>query len=459
MPISLIRLFLGAIQSLYMAKLQQGLTQYSLTMVVIGSCLGLGIFLTPAEIAGILKSPDLVFLVWGIGGVVSIAGALTYAELGAMFPKAGGLYIFLREAYGNLFAFLYGWSVLTVSTTGAIAALALGFAEYVSIIFPMSVMAQQALAICAIALVSFINIRGIKFADLFTNLFTGTKILGILMIVVIAVMYGDTSVNFGAEAVHEAPKNLVTAIGLALIGVVFSYGGFHHASYVAAEVKNPKKAVPRAMIIGVLIIAVIYLLVNFAYMNLLPMSELMDAKGLASLAVGGKLLWGAGFVAILIAVSTFGTTGIYTLTAPRIYFAMAKDKVFFQGIAKLHPKYQTPMNAILLQSSWAVVLVILMGSFKNLVTFTVFIDWMFLALAAASIFVLRARQPRAERAFRTPLYPLTPIIFVGISAFILVVTLIERPDQALYGLILLACGLPLYFFVSAKNKKGNSSEK
>lgn len=434
-----------------MTHLKQGLSRYTLIMVVIGSCLGSGIFLTPSKVAEYLQNPYLILVVWAIGGVIAVSGALTFAELGAMFPKAGGLYVFLREAYGDLFAFLYGWSVMLVSTTGAIAALALAFAKYMSAIFPLTSLQQQILAVGAIVIVTFVNVRGLKFADLFTNIFTGTKVLGILAVIGIGLFLGDSSINFAPEAMPDAPENLLTAIGLALISVVFSYGGFQHASYVASETKNPKRNVPLAMIIGTLVITVIYVLINVAYMWLLPMGDMIAAEGLASEAVS-KVLAVGGLVALLIAISTFGTTGIYTLTAPRIYFAMAKDKLFFKWIARVHPTFNTPANAILLQSGWAIVLLIFFKKFQDLVTFTVFVDWLFLAIAAITLFVFRIKRPKAERAFRTPLYPITPIIFIGISLFILINTVINEPSKAYMGLGFLAVGVPVYLLFKKYRK-------
>lgn len=427
-----------------MTQLQKGLSRYTLVMVVIGSCLGSGIFLTPSKIADTLGDPWLILLVWSVGGLIALTGALTFAEIASQFPKAGGLYVFIREAFGRIPAFLYGWSVFTVSTTGAIAALSLGFAKYVNYLFPMPEMAQIILAIGAIVFVTVINALGLKFADLFTNIITGLKILGIGLVIGIGVFLGSSEVSFGVEAATAQPESLVTALGLAMVGVVFAYGGFHHASYVAGEAKNAKRNVPQAMIIGVLVITGIYVLTNLSYLYLLPTLEIATSGSLAADAVSKVLVGGGGLVAIIIALSTFGTTGVYTLTAPRIYFAMAKDGNFIPGIDKIHPKTKTPVNAILLQSGWAIVLLLIWKTFHDLVTFTVFVDWMFLSLAAISIFVFRMRKSKEDRAFSVPLYPITPLFMTLVSLFVLVVILIEEPTHAITGLLFLAIGIPFW---------------
>ncbi len=436
-----------------MAKLKKTLSKYSLTMVVIGSCLGSGIFLTPSSITAQLQSPALILLVWGIGGIIAISGALTYGELGAMFPRAGGIYVFLKEAYGNLTAFLYGWATLMVVTTGAIAALALAFANYVSFVIPLSDIGIKALAIGAIVVITIINILGVKWADLFTNLFTGAKLIGILVVVGIGLFFGASNTNSYTFETAAMPDNLVTTIGLAFIGVLFSYGGFHHASYLAAESKDAKRSIPFAMVVGTIVVTVAYLLTNLAYLYLMPAAAIATTDSLAADAVGTVFAWGGVFVAILIAISTFGTAGIYTLSAPRIYFAMANDGLFFKSVARVHSKYKTPTNAIIFQSAWAIVLLLFWGTFHDLVTYIVFVDWIFLMLAAASIFIFRFKRNNEERSYKTLGYPVTPAVFVLIALFIVGNTLISSPTHAWIGLGFLAWGVLFYYYFKTTSKR------
>ena len=450
----------SSLQILLVSKLQQSLSTRTLIMVVIGSCLGSGIFLTPNEVAMEIP-PAAILPVWFLGGIISLTGAFTYAELGGMFPKAGGIYVYLREAFHPIVAFLYGWSVLTVITSGATAALAIGFATYIGNVVGLSGASQIILAIMAIIVVTVVNLFDVRFADLFTNVITGAKVIGVLALVVIGIWWGEVSFSeySSTEMPVKSDVNPISALGLALIGVMFSYGGFQHAGYLSAEAKNPKRAIPRAMIFGVLAIMALYLLTNWAYMSLLSYPELMASKAVAADGVASIWPLGGKLIAILVAVSTFGTAGVYTLTAPRIYYAMAEDRSFFPFVAKVHPYYKTPVNAILLQSSWAIVLVVLLGTFNNLLTFTVFVDWIFLFLAAVCLFIFRVKRPNAERPYRTPLYPVLPIVFTVMAAFIVINTMITKPYHSGIGLGLLLVGLPVYYFFqrSAASRPPKSS--
>lgn len=436
-----------------MPQLKQSLTLFGLIMVAVGSSIGSGIFLTPSDIAQHLPHPSWILAVWSIGGVVALTGALTFAELGGMFPQAGGVYIYLKEAYGRLAAFLYGWCILTVITSGAIAALALAFARYIDFLVPLGDKGIQVLGVVAILTVTLINIFGVKLSEIFASLFTGMKLLGILLIVVFGIGFHvsgkeATPFDFTFEPIAT------TSFALALIGVLWSYGGWHHASYVAGETKNPGRTVPLAMMIGALIVTLVYLLTNLAYLYLLPVDQIGTSKAVAADAIHAIFAWGGTFVAALIAVSTFGTAGIYTMTAPRIYFAMAQDGVFFKHLARIHPVWRTPVNAIVLQSSWAVVLLLLWGTFENLIAYVVFMDWIFMTMAAAGVFLFRKKIPDHPRPYRTWGYPLIPLIFIGISLWFLLYTLIGKPAQAWAGLALALTGAGAYGLFK-KFKKGN----
>ncbi len=434
-----------------MTELKKALSLYGLTMVAIGSCIGSGIFLTPAQIAGILPSPLLILGAWLVGGVIGLTGALSYAEVGALFPKAGGIYAFLKEAYGDIFGFLFGWTTILVVNTGAIAALCLAFANYVAFVIPMSQTSITLLGAFAIVFITAVNLFGVKMGELFANVFTGLKLIGILVVIGVGLFLGTSATNdFNPAGIGESLGNLetnpFTAFGLALIGVVFSFGGFQHASYLAAEAKNVKRNLPLSMILAVVVVSVTYISINVAYFYLLPVDQIAGSSSVAADAVTTLFPSGAVFIAILIAVSTLGTAGVMTLSAPRIYFAMASDGLFPKKLAELHPKYKVPANAILAQSVWALALLLFWETFNDLITYVVFTDWIFLTLAGSSVFVFRRKLKDAHRPYKTWGYPVTPAIFVGIGTFIVLNTLIQKPTHALAGLVFLVLGVPVYHY-------------
>lgn len=436
-----------------MTELKKELSLYGLVMVVIGSCIGSGIFLTPSQIAGHLPSPLLILLVWALGGIITLTGALTFAELAALFPQAGGVYVYLKEAFGELFGFLYGWAYLLVITSGANAALAIACAYYLAFIFPMSQTAITVTAICALVVVTVINILRVKAAEMFSNIFTGLKLLGIVAIILIGFLFGRSDVNLPAASEASSAGNLWAAFGLALIGVLWSYGGWQHASFVAGEARDAKKMIPRAMIGGAVIVAVVYMLANLAYIFLLPVGEIAASDSLAADAVSRVLPFGGILVAVMIAISTFGTLGIYTLSAPRIYYAMAKDGLFFKKLAWVHPRFHTPVYAILIQSAWAVVLLLFWGTFEDLITYVVFTDWIFFCLTAVGIFVFRRRFKNRPRAYKTLGYPVVPLIFISITFLFVLNALLAKPVHAWAGLVFLLLALPVFYYFKKIRKK------
>lgn len=438
-----------------MSELSRKLTLYGLTMIAIGSCIGSGIFVTPAKIATEVPHPTLILIVWGLGGIIALTGALTFAELGGMFPKAGGVYVFLKEAYGELVAFLYGWVTLLVITSGALAALGLAFAEYMTFFIDIGANGKLMLAVITITVLTAINIFGVDVSQLFSNLFTGLKLSAMLAIVIAGLAFYNADkvpLNFSLSA--NLPDNLGSAILAALIGVLWSFGGWHHASYLAGETINPKRNVPRAMIYGALVVTAIYMLINLAYMMLLPISTIAGTERVAGDAIATLIPTGGKLVAIMIGISIFGTISIYTMSAPRIYFAMARDGVFFKGLAKIHPKFKTPANAMILQSGWAICLLFFWGTFHNLITYVTFMDIVFMTMAAISIFLFRKNRPDVERPYKTFAYPIVPLIFIFISGAFVINTLISKPTQAIAGLILLGLGIAAYFVFKQINQTG-----
>ncbi len=436
-----------------MAKLQKKLTLYGLTMVAVGACIGSGIFRSPGEVVHVVPNHSLVLIVWAIGGVIALTGALTFSEMGAMFPKAGGVYVYLKEAYGDLTGFLYGWVILLVINTGALAALAITFADYMTYFFPMEQSGRVALATVTIIGLTAINIIGVDVSQVFSNLFTTLKLLAIVGIIVVGFLFFDASKVNLDFSFASAPENTIGALFIALIGVLWSFGGWHHTSYLAEEAIDAKKNVPRAMILGVLVVTVTYVLVNLAYMMLLPLPEIASSAKVAGDAMEQVLPAGGKIMAIVIAISIFGTIGIYTMSAPRIYFAMAKDGIFFKSLSYIHPKYHTPVNAMIVQAVWAIVLLLFWGSFGNLITYVTFMDIIFMTMAGAALFVFRKTKKDAERPVLALGYPVVPLVFIVISAAFVVSTFFGKPQQAYGGLIVLALGLPVYYYFKSQQAK------
>jgi basic amino acid/polyamine antiporter, APA family len=434
-----------------MSKLAKELTLYGLIMVAIGSCIGSGIFVTPSQIAGLIPSPYLILAVWAIGGLITLTGALTFGELGSIFPEAGGIYVFLKEAYGGWLGFLYGWSYLIIITSGSIAVLALAFSYYLSFFIPMSASWKIITSIITICLLTTLNVLRAKFGEIFSNIFTGLKLLGIFIIIGAGLFYGSSQFTFKGLGLSSAFNTGLSSFGVALTGVLFSYGGWQHASFLAGETRNPSRNVPIAMITGAIVVILIYLLVNISYMLLLPLGTITASQKVAAEAVSTIVPFGGMLVAAIIAVSTFGTIGIYTLSAPRIYYAMAEDGLFFKSIAKVHPVFKTPVNAIISQSVWAIILLLFWGTFEDLITYTVSVEWIFFTLAAAGIFVFRKKLRDIERPYKTFGYPVTPLIFISINTWFIINIMVSKPLHMGLGIAFVLLGVPVYLFFKRKN--------
>ena len=437
-----------------MSQLQRRLTLYGLTMIAVGSCIGAGIFATPGEIVAKFPHAGWVLIIWMIGGLVTLTGALTFAELGGMYPKAGGIYVYLKEAYGKLPAFLYGWVTLLVVNTGSLAALGLIFAKYLTFYVPLTEAAQVWVAISTIGGLTVLNIFGINTSQWIISVFTTTKLLALMVVVVLASMLRDQTSHEHVWTLSEnLPDNWPSLLLTALIGVLWSFGGWHHATYLAGETRHPQRNVPRAMLLGALIVTLTYVLTNLAYLWLLPLETIAGTERVAGDALEAVLDGGGKAVALLIGVSVFGTIAIYTMSAPRIYFAMARDGVFFEQLARLNERFKTPANAMAAQAIWAIFLLLLWGKFHDLITYVTFIDIAFMTLAGLGIFLFRKREPDAARPYRAWGYPVIPGLYVLITCLFLINTLIEKPKQALAGIFVLGLGLLLYQFFKQKQEE------
>jgi APA family basic amino acid/polyamine antiporter len=307
------------------------------------------------------------------------------------------------------------------------------------------------IAITGLAIVTTINILGVKIGGVFSDLFTILKLAGIAFLIVAGLGFGTRN-PFGDDAgLTDSPLSWAS-FAIAMVGVLWSYGGWQHASFTAGEARNPSRGVPVAMVAGAVIVTAVYLLANTAYLAILSPQQMGTSTRVASDAMDSAVgALGAGIISLAIFLSTFGSTGIYTLTVPRIYHAMASDGLFFRKVAELHPRYHTPAFAILLQSAWAAILILFWGTFSDVISYVVFTDWIFFGMAGAAVFVLRKKDPHRQRPYKTWGYPITPLIFVSVSLWFVVNTLIERPLQAWAGLVLLGLGIPVYHYWRRKN--------
>ena len=427
-----------------MSQLRRRLNLFGLTMIAVGSCVGAGIFVTPGEVAEGLPHAGYLLIVWAIGGLVALTGALTFAELAGRFPLSGGVYIYLREAYGKLTAFAYGWAILFIINTGSMAALALAFSNYLNELIPLSSNGQIVVAVGLLSVLTLINCLGVEQSQRMTSAFTVAKLLGILAVVMLAFFFSEPERGSQLWSLQEqVPDPLITVLLTALVGVLWSFGGWHHASYVAGEAIHPQRTVPRAMLLGTVIVTLTYLLINLAYLLLYTPDQMAASDRIAAEAVNSVWSGGGDWVAGLVAISIAGTLAIYCMSAPRIYFAMAQDKSFIPAIAKLHPRFRTPARAMLLQCVWAILLIFFWGNIRDLLHYVVFMDVLFMALAAIALFHFRRRMGSSS-GYRVWGFPIIPLIFIGISLAFCVNKLIAEPIHALVGFCVIVIGLPVF---------------
>ncbi|MGE0463047.1 MAG: APC family permease [Vicinamibacterales bacterium] len=448
------------------AQLVRAIGLWGATLLVIGSVLGSGIFLTTGIMFQELPSVTLVLVAWTAGGLLAMAGGLTYAEMGSMFPRSGGLYVFLSEAYGPVLGFLFGWACLLVILTGSVAAVAVGFAEYFSYFVPSlgtdrvllalempwgpwSLSAGQLVAASSVIIITAINYAGIRQGNLVNTVLTVVKIGGLIAIPLLAIAFGQVAPAY-TPVVPESIVRPMASFGVIMIAVMWTYEGWYYVAFAAGEVAQPARNVPRALILGTLILTAIYVAVNLAYVYSLSIEEMAGVTRIAEKVVTvlvGPV--GAGLVAGSVVISTFGCNIAGIIASSRVCFAMAADGRFFPAAAKVHPVHRTPHVALLITSAWSVLLT-LSGGYEALFTYVTFASVLFGTLGGVAIFVLRARRPDAPRPYRALGYPIIPALYVLGSFALVGNTLMERPTASIAGLGLVALGLPFYFYWSKR---------
>jgi basic amino acid/polyamine antiporter, APA family len=411
--------------------------------IVVGVTIGGGIFLVPNLIAQELHSVTTILAVWVFAGVISFFGALACAELGCAIPSTGGQYVFLREAYGPLIGFLCGWTMFVVARTAQVAWLAVTLALYVSYFTPLSPLVSKLLGIAAIALFTWINYRGVTAGAMVQNIFTLAKVGGLLVIIGSAFLFSGKAAQ---SPVAAAGGFSVSSFGVALIATLLAYDGWVQLSFVAGEIRNPQRNVFLALALGSAACIVIYLLANVAYLRMLSIPEIAASPHVGA-TVAERMLGARGgtLVSLIIITSIIGTLNGCFLTSPRVYFAQARDGLFFRKFGEVQPRYETPGFAIVAQGIWAVVLLV-SGSYETLLDYALFALWLSYGLMVAGVIVLRRKQPDLARPYRMWGYPVTPVLFLAITAWFLVNMVRTRPGPSLAGLLLIATGIPVYFF-------------
>ncbi len=434
-----------------MTGLKKALNTRGLTMIAIGACIGSGIFITPAGTMQAVPHHGYALLTWLIGGFTAFLGALTFSELGSMFPKEGGVYEYLKNAFGPLAGFLYGWIILLIVNTGALAALGLALADYLNFFVEVTEGQKSVIAILVIWGLTLVNIMGVNISQGFASLFTGLKLLAMVSIIIVGFLYlPESEHEINLNLLSDIPDNLIGGILVAFVGVFWSMGGWHHATYLSGETIDAQKTVPKAMLYGTMTVTLVYVLIIAAYMILLPMDSISSSERVAGDALAAVFTNGGKMLSVIISVSIFGTIGIYTMSAPRIYYAMSRDGLFFSFLADVSAKYKTPYKAMIFQAFWAMLLILMWGSFMRIITFVTFMDIVFMALATSSIFVFRKRKTLNE-GFRLKYYPLVPVIFLIITVAFVLNTLSSLNAESLVGVAILAAGIPVYYFFKRKN--------
>jgi APA family basic amino acid/polyamine antiporter len=441
--------------------LVRGLGRWDATFLTVGSVVGTGIFITTADIARVLPHQGMILLVWTLAGFLTLAGALTYAELGAMFPRAGGMYHFLKEAYGPFWGFLFGWACFLIVMSGGIAALAVAFGEYLGSFLPFfstshvvlsapvgpwtwTLSGGQIAAAAAILLLSVVNYIGLREGAGVQNFLTVFRIGAIVVFVGLAFFVDAPQQVSLFGPLPSVP--LLAGVGIAMIAALWTYDGWYGPTFSAGEMRDPERTLPFGLVWGTVIVMALYGLINLVYFRALSLEEMASTRRIAETAANA--LFGAGgarMISFAVLVSTFGCLSATILYSSRIYLPMARDGVFFSGLAKVHPRFHTPGRSLWAQSLWGVVLA-LSGTYEQIYTYVIFAMLLFHTATAGAVIVLRRKRPDAERPYRVFGYPVVPVLFILASVLLLGNTLMEKPVESVIGLVFLAAGIPAYIW-------------
>jgi APA family basic amino acid/polyamine antiporter len=445
--------------------LVKGLGLVDSTTLVVGSMIGSGVFIVAADISRQVQSPGLMMMTWFVTAILTLIAALSYGELAAAMPDAGGQYVYLREAFGPLFGFLYGWTLFLVIQTGTIAAVAVAFAKYAGVFFPwisgdnyligagkIGLQTQQLVAILVVVFLTWSNTRGIRTGAMVQNVFTVAKVAAILGLVGAGFLVGrnPAAVASNFEGFwRNSGWNFETVrlVGVAMVGALFSADAWNNVTFTAGEVRNPKRNLPLSLALGVGIVCALYIACQFVYLNVLTFDQVQHAPNDRVAAAAANAMFGgigASLMAVAIMISTFGCTNGLTLAGARVYFAMAKDHLFFRKAGELDPKTHAPVFALVLQCVWSVLLT-LSGSYNDLLDYVIFAVLLFYILTIAGLFVLRRTRPDLDRPYRAFGYPVLPALYILAAGLIEVLLLLYKPDYTWPGLIIVLLGLPVYF--------------
>ena len=450
-------------------ELKRQLSLFDAIMLIAGDMIGIGIFVTTGAIAETLPSPGGVLLVWFLGGLLALTGALSCAELSASLPHVGGDYIYIREAYGKLMGFLSGWSSFLVTFSGAIAFLAVGFTGFLSFFIPalgsnepffsvngfglsIHLTGGTLFSIIVVLLISALHCLGVRQGSTTQNILTVIKIGALVGIILLAIFVGRGDTAHFKPLFDWGKIGSFSAFGAAFIPVIFAYSGWNAIIYIAGEVKEPERTLPRALLAANLIVIALYLVINVIYIYGVPVTEMKGALRVSEVAT--TALFGretSTLITALITISVLGALNVVTMLGPRIYYAMARDGVFFHGLARVHPRFGTPVSAIVLQAAWACLL-ILTGTFGTLFTFVSVIITLFAALTVGSVIVLRWKRPDLKRPYRLWGYPVVPIVFILAHLWIVWGSLSHKPLETVWGLFIVGLGIPAYFYWQSSKK-------
>jgi len=440
-------------------ELPRVLGLFSIVAIVVGTMIGSGIFINPPKVAQDVGTPELMMAVWIVGGLLSFFGALSLGELGASFPQAGGIYIYLREAYGTLIAFLFGWTLFLVVEAGTLATLAVGFStKYLPYFVKLSGLQGKVVAVALILILAMVNYMGVKKGAFVMNFLTSLKFIALIGICVVVFIFakGSTGHFLSSSSGAQPPGNVLGSFGIALVAALWAYKGWETSTYSAGEIKNPQKKLPLGLFIGTASVVFLYILANLAYLYVFPAAEMAKSSRIAAdvmqAAVGPV---GASIIALIILTSITGTCNGHLMTSPRAFYAMAKDGLFFKSVAKIHPKYLTPHVAIIVLAVWGCILST-SGTFEQLFTYVIFGYWIFMGLTVAGVIILRRKMPDLPRPYKTWGYPVTPILFILSAVFLTLNSLIRTFWNSFAGLGVIAIGIPVYFFWKTRFKKAHT---